>query len=121
MPRVIDSHIKNGTVTKIALDGHGDDRKLLVKTEQDIAPNLLQNAEYRKAGSIKGNDNQVHMRMVADIPEVIYLGWKNKYGFDIFSPEKSDWGFGMTRAQHGKFLRALINATPALKTVDERL
>ncbi len=121
MPRLIDAKIENGTTTKIAFDGHGKDRKLLVKTEQDIDPLLRQNAELRTMGSVKGTDNQTHFRVVADIPKAIYLSWKSLYGFDIFSAERSNWGMGMTREQHKRFLRSLINATPALKTVDERL
>jgi len=44
MPKLIDAKVENGTTTKIAFDGHGKDRKLLVKTEQDIFPLLRQNA-----------------------------------------------------------------------------
>jgi hypothetical protein len=121
MPKLIDAKVENGTTTKIAFDGHGKDRKLLVKTEQDIDPLLRQNAELRTMGSVKGTDNQTHFRVVADIPKAIYLSWKSLYGFDIFSAERSNWGMGMTREQHKRFLRSLINATPALKTVDERL
>jgi hypothetical protein len=121
MTKLIDLQVKDGTTTKIGLDGEGRDRKLLVKVEQDIDPILRQNAELRTMQSVKGTDNQMHMRVVADIPKAIYLSWKNLYGFDIFSPERSNWGMGMTRDAHKKFLRSLLNATPALKTVDERL
>lgn len=121
MVKLIDQQVKDGTVTKIGLDGEGRDRKLLVKVEQDVDPILRQNAELRKMGTVKGNDHTSHFRVIADIPQAIYLSWRRIYGFDIFSPAKSNWGFGMTREEHKKFLRALINATPALKTVDERL
>jgi hypothetical protein len=121
MTKLIDAKIENGTTTKIGLDGDGRDRKLVVKVEQDVNPILKQNAEFRSMGSVKGTDNEAHFRVVADIPKAIYLGWKNNYGFDIFSPERSNWGLGMTRDEHKRFLRGLINATPALKTVDERL
>jgi hypothetical protein len=121
MPRLIDAKVENGTATKIAFDGHGKDRKLLVKTEQDIDPILRQNAELRTMQTIKGTDNQSHGRVVADIPKTIYLQWKKSYGFDVFSPARSNWGFGMTRDEHKRFLRSLLNANPALKTVDERL
>lgn len=121
MTKLIDVKVEDGTTTKIGLEGHGRDRKLLVKTEQDVDPILKQNADMRAAGSVKGSDSEAHFRVVADIPKAIYMGWKNTYGFDIFSPERSNWGFGMTRQEHKRFLRGLINATPALKTVDERL
>lgn len=121
MTKLIDVQVQNGTTTKIGLDGDGRDRKLLVKVEQDVDLLLRQNAELRTMRSAKGNDNEVHFRVVADIPKAIYLSWKNTYGFDIFSAQRSNWGFGMTRAEHKSFLRSLINASPALKTVDERL
>jgi len=121
MPKLIDVNIENGTTTKIAIDGDGRDRKLLVRTEQDIDPLLKQNAELRTMTSRKGTDNEQHMRVVADIPKVIYQSWKRIYGFDIFSPMRSNWGLGMTTQEHKRFLRGLLNSNPALKTVDERL
>jgi hypothetical protein len=121
MTRLVDAQLQNGTMTKVGLDGHGRDRKLVVKTEQDVEPLLRQNAMLRGAGTVKGTDSEQHFRVVADIPKAIYLSWRKLYGFDIFSPERSNWGHGMTPAQHKQFLRSLLNATPALKTVDERL
>ena len=121
MAKLVDIKVDNGTITKIGFDGHGRDRKMLVKTEQDISPILQNNAELRTMGSVKCTDSETHFRVVADIPKAIYLGWRNTYGFDIFSPERSNWGMGMTREEHKRFMRGLINATPALKTVDERL
>lgn len=121
MPRLIDAKVENGTTTKVGFDGHGKDRKLVVKTEQDVSQIIKQNAELRTMGTVKGTDNEAHFRVVADIPKAIYLSWKNIYGFDIFSPERSNWGMGMTRGEHKRFLRSLINASPELKTVDERL
>lgn len=121
MVRLIDTQTKNGTTTKIGFDGHGKDRKMVVKTEQDIDPLLKQNAELRTMGTVKGTDNQAHMRVIADIPQAIYLSWYRIYGFDINSPQNSNWGMGMTAREHSKFLRSLLNANPALKTVDESL
>ena len=121
MTKLIDADFKGGTLTKIGIDGDGRDRKLLVKTEQDVEPLLRQNERMRAEDSVKGSDNQPHFRIVADIPKAIYLSWRNLYGFDIFSPQRSNWGMGMTAEAHKKFLRSLLNATPALKTVDESL
>jgi hypothetical protein len=118
---MLDNTLENGTATKIAFDGHGKDRKLLVKVEQDINPTLKQNAELRTMGTVKGSDKEAHFRVVADIPKAIYLSWRNLYGFDIFSAERSNWGLGMTRDEHKRFLRSLLNTNPALKTVDERI
>jgi hypothetical protein len=121
MTKLIDVQVQNGTTTKIGLDGDGRDRKLLVKVEQDVDPLLRQNAELRTMRSAKGNDSEAHLRVVADIPKAIYLSWRKTYGFDLLSRANSNWGFGMTAAEHKSFLRSLLNANPALKTVDERL
>jgi len=121
MKAVLDQTLKNGLLTQISMHRDGKDKTLVVNTVQDVEENLRNNAAMRSASTVKGTDNQAHMRIVADVPMAIYRSWINLYGFDMLSHSKSNWGQGMTKEQHKRFLRSLLNSNPALKTVDERL
>lgn len=115
---LIDSKIEKGTKTDVFIDRdnlHG--KRIVVNDVQDVEPLLDHNKTMREHA--RRDANRGEFRVIADVPKVIYFQWKNVYGFDMLSPAKSNWGLGMSRDEHKRFLRALLNANPALKTVDE--
>lgn len=119
MVKHLDTNIKNGVKDDVYIDRHSQTSgKVIINTTQDVEPILNENAIMRDA--TRGLKKESG-RVIADIPKVIIDNWKNMYGFDIYSPLKSNWGYGMTKEQHKAMLRKLLNLNPALKTVDERL
>lgn len=120
MEKLIDSRIDKGVQTDIIVERNGTNSgKVYVKDTQDIAPTIKSNEFFRH--NSRTDSKRGEGRVIADVPRAIYLQWINTYGFDMLSYKKSNWGIGMTPQEHKKFLRGLLNANPALKTVDESL
>lgn len=117
----IDRSRNKDVATDIYIDRTDGGKKVVVSDTQDVDPILRHNAAMRAQGTTKGNDNTTHFREIADIPVVVARDWYNRYGLFLGSPAKSNWGMGMDRASYQRLLRSLLNANPALKTVDERL
>lgn len=115
----IDTSLNKGVKTDISLERMGSDKTLVVKSQQDVAP-VLESNNFMRQNANRGADRG-HGRVIADVPRVVYEDWKVRYGFDMLSLEKSNWGMGMTKDEHKRFLRQLLNSNPALKCVDERL
>lgn len=119
MKSTIDTIINKGVKTDISIERVGDDKTLAIKTEQDVAP-VLQSNQFMRDNA-RTDSERGRGRVIADVPMVIYHDWKERYGFDLLSPQNSNWGMGMTKQEHQKFARRLFEANPALKCVDERL
>ena len=118
---LLDVSQDKGVKKEIYLEGHGHEQKLVVNTSQDVEGTLKHNEAMKAIASENKTKNRGEGRVIADVPIAIYHQWKQTYGFDMLNPANSNWGMGMTRLEHKKFLRALLNANPALKTVDESL
>lgn len=115
----IDRTTNKGVLTDLHIERDSGGKKLIVNDVQDVDPILRNNAITRDYNRTDANRGE--WREIADIPTVIARQWKNMYGFDVLSAANSNWGYGMTRDEHKKFLRKLLNANPALKTVNESL
>ena len=115
----IDKSVTKGVLQDIKIDRSGGAKTLVVENVQDVDPILGHNMAMRQQQ--RTDKNRGEGRVIADVPRVIYLEWIKRYGFDMLSPARSNWGMGMTREEHKKFLRSLLNSNPMLKTVDESL
>lgn len=64
-----------------------DDNKVIIERQQDVSPILDRNQQLRNHFSGKKMGDMQH---IASIPFAVVEEWRNRYGINVFRPNKED-------------------------------
>lgn len=105
MKELIDYNPISGLKTYFVCDDH-DESNFHIHYEQDVQPIIEHNKRLQNDDSYSTRGKMSGWWHAGNIPEIVILDWRTKYGVDIYNPNHTKYIMKLLRQPEYLYLRA---------------